>query len=313
MIYAAAFSVQKTKYYFEDQQGNKITKLFDSAKAAKQWLQGDDDMFDDEEETEEVDYVRKSVVHYGTEEQARKRFDELLKKYLKLAGKSIKSYRLFVTGSGHGSKIKVKEGTEQKYQYNRDGMEKPRFHQVIRDHVLSLPETTLSPEGFEADNLLVALGEKHGEKAVVMSLDKDMAQMEHGWFIHVDKNVQGKPVWCTKEGELKYLKSKKKGVGHGFKFLAYQAISGDRADGFHGAKGIGPKKACDFLEDLHDPYEIVEAILLLYQEIYGEEYVYTSWDGVETTRTPTELLNQHFDMVYMERTKSDRFGIYKYL
>ncbi|NIU02664.1 MAG: hypothetical protein GWN01_17740, partial [Nitrosopumilaceae archaeon] len=134
------------------------------------------------------------------------------------------------------------------------------------------------------------------------------------WMIHIQKDGSGKPVWNTSLGHLELHKKRDKAVGGGFKFLAYQAINGDRSDHYFGCKGVGPVLAVDLIKDCESEQEIIEKCLELYQETYGDLYEYTSWDGQEMKKTPIEMLQMHFEMPWMRDTpKGKPFDIYDYL
>ena len=307
LIYAAGFSAQKTRYYFTE-HGKIVSGLLNSAKEAKTWLEDNEELGFDTE-----DLIRESTIETLSEDFAIKKFKEILKQYKKLAGKSVKDFRLFLTGSGHGDKVKVYKDTEHKYQYNRDNLPKPKHFKAIREYAETLDEVTISKNGFEADNLLVSLTERAGEDGVVLSIDKDMAQLEGSWFIHVDKQYKGKPLWCDPIGHLEYVPEKAKCIGSGFMFLCYQAIAGDNSDGYHGIRNFGPSKAYTLLSELTSKEEMVETLYELYLKTYGEEYTYTDWQGNEQTKDPYEMMNMHFRLAYMERSPKDVFDIMKYL
>lgn len=307
LIYAAGFAAQKTKYYFTE-DGKSVSELFGSAKEAKGWLEDQEDLGFDVD-----NLVRESTLDILDEKKALKRFGTILRDYKKLAGKTVKKFRYFLTGSGHGDKVKVYKDTPLKYQHNRDNLPKPYHFKTIRAYAETLPDVTISKDGFEADDMIVALTEKAGENGVALSIDKDMAQIENSWFIHVDKQYKGTPVWCDPVGTLEYVPAKKKCVGTGFMFLCYQAIAGDSSDGYNGIKGVGPSKAYEILYDCKTKSEMVEILYLIYLETYGEEYTYTDWQGNEQVKDPYEMMNMHFKMAYMNRSPKDEFDIHKYL
>lgn len=300
VVYRAGFSAQKTKYFFKDDKGEIVSSIFTSASKAKEWIK------DLEEFGEDVEgYHRESFVEYLTESQALKKFDDIIREYRKKVGKSVKHFKGYLTPSG--DKHKSIKGIEDEYQLQRAGTDKPKHHDAIKAYAASKDFIIVSPQGFEADELLIYNAEKKGENAVVISIDKDMCTSEETWVLHLQKDGSGEPVWNTSLGHLELYEggSETKGIGGGFKFLAYQAICGDRSDHYFGCKGVGAKTAVKIIKDCEDRSEIIEACLKHYEKVYGESHKYTSWDGQKLEKTPLEMLQMHFEMPYMQRGPKD--------
>lgn len=320
MVYGAAFSQERKMYFFEV-DGEIVSELFRYKKDALLYLNGGEDDFGDI--PPRTDITIEDLRHetkLGTKEGALKQADKIIADYKALAGKSIIRHKFLLTSS-KAKKIKVFAETEKMYQHNRQGMKKPHFYNVVREYFESHPEFMIAPDGFEADNLLVALTEKKGKDGVCLSGDKDQAQIEDGWFIHVAKNIKNTPdpVWCTSLGELhvevttKAKKINKKVKGHGFKWLSLQAIAGDASDGYSGGELVGQMKAYGLLHDAKSKKEIIQRILKFYKERFTFPFKYKSWDGVEKSLTIKELVNQHYSFAYMERSSTDTFNLEEYL
>lgn len=311
--YQASFGAQKTYYHFVVDD-KIVSDKFPSAKLAKQWLLNEDldaEMMDEECWVTKDDRV--TTVEYGTVEEAIKACDNLIDDCLKLAGDTIETYELWLTRKG--DKIKVQKGTERKYQHNRDGLEKPKHWQVVRDYLEQHKCVKLAPSHFEADNLVVVRAEKLGEEGVALSMDKDIGTLEEGWFIHMNKMMAGTPKWVNAVGEL-WLegtgkKAKVRGVG--FKWLMLQTIAGDTADHYNGLFNVGDKTVLELLDGLTTKPEVINAVMDFYHRTVGDNFTFISWDGVEHTLTYLELLNQHASMGYMERSSTDSFDYKNYL
>jgi hypothetical protein len=300
IVYNAAFGVEKTRYRFVDAVGESVSPVFFSAKGAKKWLA--DEQYDDfSEETIDLDYTRQSFKKIGTEAEAIKNTQLIIQEYIGLVGKTVLKNAFYLTRSG--DKHKTQSGTENMYQFNRAGSVKPVHYKAVRKYLETHPLFKLAPAGFEADNILCMLGEKHGANAVVTSLDKDMAQMEEAWFIHVDKGRKGVRFWCTSLGTLEH--NGKKWIGTGFKWLAYQALAGDRADGYLGINKVGGQAVFNLIAALDGKEEVVRGCLDLYEAKFPDGIKYTSWDDKEMHLTPLELMEQHFNLAYMEKSPQD--------
>jgi hypothetical protein len=309
IVYRAGFSSQKTKYFYRDQKGEIVSPLISSAKEAKVWLQ-DQEEFD----LDVSQYTREKTIKHLSEANALKKLDDIIKEYRKMAGPSVKHFKGFLTPSG--DKHKAIKGIEDEYQMSRVNTPKPKHHEALKAYAASKDFIIMSPLGFEADELLIHNAEQKGTNGVVISIDKDMCIAEDTWVIHVQKDGSGKPVWNTSLGHLElYQKGTDvKGVGGGFKFLAYQAVAGDRSDHYFGIKGVGAVTVVNLIKDCETHSEVVEACLELYTDTFGESYSFTSWDGQEMIKTPLEMLQMHFEMPYMQRGAKDKgFNINKYL
>lgn len=309
-VYAAAFSAQKTKYYFQ-KEGKQVSQLFNSAKLAKAYLNElatEAEMFEEEPEVTLADRV--STIAYGTEKEAIKHADNLIKDFKDLVGKSVKKYVFGLTP--RGEKSRVDETTEVKYQINRENAIKPKHYEAVRTYLENHPEFKIAPKGAEADEWLIACAEKHGYKAVLASCDKDLATCQNTWFIHMSKMFTGTPKAVDTLGEL-WLDSKGKVRGVGWLWLCVQGLSGDQADSVKGLGGIGEKTAYNLLKDCTTVGGATQICLDFYRKEVGGIYVYKSWAGLDMQVTPEELMNQQFNLVYMRRSSTDKFDYKNYL
>lgn len=307
IVYRAAFASQKTKYFFE-KDGVLVSDVFNSADGAKKWLQQMEEFGIDTSE-----YKRESIIEYLTPKQARRKFDKIIKEYKKAAGDTIISFLGLLTPVG--DKHKCIKGIEHQYQGNRSSLpEKPKYFEMLREYAEGHPFIKVCDDGYEADEFLIHYAERDGEDAVVVSIDKDMCTAQNTWVIHMAKDGSGTPVWNTGLGHLSLetRDSGKIGVGGGFKYLAYQAISGDAVDGYKGCLGVGHVKAVETIIDCKTEAEVVESCLNLYKNVYGESYQYTSWDGVTYDKTPYQMLQMHFELPYMGAKTGKPFNLGDY-
>lgn len=343
IAYMGACAVEKTKYKYVKNDGSVETEVFHTAKAAKKWLddmtgkstaaQDDELGFDTEENDFNPDeWTRQSWKEIGTEEEAIKKTEACLQDYLFVAGQNIQKWEGYLTEKGT-TKNKDVSGLENQYQCNRKlatSPVEPTHLRACRNYLLMNNNIHLIKGGFEADAIVIAKAEKLGEKAVILSKDKDLRQAENVYVIDMSYPADKLEAWkTTKLGDLWFCPIKKKYVGHGFMWLAFQAMAGDNADGYYGLKGYGQKAAvsllkgcvhttrCDCLKKHGEVYqfpcktrqEIVDRMLKSYYLALGNSYTYTSWDGKKVTLTPRELLEQHFWLAHQERHPKDRFTL----
>lgn len=315
IAYMGAFVVEKTQYNFLNIRTGEESPNFDSAKEAATWLVNQKEL-DDALGLEFVheDWQRmswKDPKSVGAAIQATK---QVLKQWLSHIGD--RTYQGFLTERGT-HKHKDIEGLEHRYQGNRGDAVAPVHLDACRKYLLNLPEFSLLKGGFEADSIVIAKAEKLGEKAALMSIDKDLRQAEGCYCI--DMTYGEKPlIFFTPKGDvgdiwycpIKSNTKTKKTVGVGFKFLCYQAVAGDVADNYFGLKGVGVAAVMKALEGKATYKECLDAIYELYAKKGDVEY--TSWDGTLQKRTPLELMEQHFWLAYQERNKKDDFTFKKY-
>lgn len=315
IAYMGAFVVEKTQYKFLNINSGEESPNFDSAKEAATWLANQREIeeilgleFDDSEWQRLSWKEPKSV---GAAIQATK---QVLKQWLSNIGD--REYQGFLTERGT-KKHKDIEGLEHRYQGNRGDALPPTHLDACRDYLLNLPEFSLLKGGFEADSIVIAKAEKLGEKAALMSIDKDLRQAEGTYCI--DMTYEDKPlIFFTPKGNvgdiwncpIKSNAKTKKTVGVGFKFLCYQAVAGDVADNYFGLKGAGQAAVIKALEGKTTYKECLDAIYEMYEKKGDVEYV--AWDGSTQRRTPLELMEQHFWLAYQERNKKDDFTFKKY-
>lgn len=315
IAYQGAFAVQKSKYKYRNIITGEETLTFENAKQGKLYLAHEAEkamLFD--YEFVESDWIREKIVHLGTEEEAIKASDTALKTWLKnVPGRE---WQGFFTEKGE-TKTKDIPGLERRYQGNREGLISPVHLMVCREHLMSKPEMIMVKHGFEADAIVLSRAEKKGKTGCLVSLDKDLRQAENTYVIDVsydpplitiaDGNVGG--VWeCPLKSDYKKKSFKFNGVG--FKWLCFQAASGDYADHYGGLKGVGPRTIVETLKDCNTYKECLDAVYALYEP--RGRFKYTSWDGQEMDLSPAEMLLQHFNLAYQERSPTDSFTFEKY-
>lgn len=338
IAYAGASSAEPPVYYWiqKDAKGNVIARSPDFKKAAeaKEWI-----LFEClEGEPEDIGWERISGKSDKGVQAALDATDKVWEDYLK----TIKHFcregsepviRGFLTASGV-TKTKNVKGIENMYQGNRIA-ERPKYLSECRQHLLDNYPVTMTKDGWEADCPVVGLAEKAGEDGCTMSIDKDIDQVIGCHHINMNEPFHLREMLFSKGiGSLwtaESAKGKIKHKGDGFKWLCYQAIVGDVADGYKGLYQVGANKIWKGLIDAETKEDCITFLRGIYEEKAKEGYLckkmlarkekpervpntfqYESWDGVDYKLTVKEMMQQHFNLAYQERSPTDFFNIDEY-
>jgi len=142
----------------------------------------------------------------------------------------VDSWKLFLTGKGN---FRNDIAITAPYKGNRADKVKPAHLAALRSHLMQEWKADMS-EGQEADDSIAIEATKLGDDGVIVSLDKDLDQVQ-GWHYNFVKK------------EAYYI-SKTEGLLR----LYMQILTGDSADNIIGLRGIGNVKAKKMLEDAVD-------------------------------------------------------------
>jgi hypothetical protein len=289
-------------------------------------------------EIEDLDcWERVCNVVVGTEEETEKTVEAAVKDFVDTAKKLSKNKKIKIKGflTDSGDKLKTLPKTENMYQFNREGKERPTHLEYARQYMLKkFPFVSMAKKGWEADTHCVGLAEKKGKEGVILSVDKDLKQAEDTNFIDMNElPTRRKILETTKLGRVwveEDYKGDKVYKGEGFKFLCYQAAVGDISDGYKGLKGFGAVAGTKLLEPCKTKEECVQSLLEVYEKKLAkgvldkaakdagikpkEGYIrYLSWDGHKMQLNAKKLLQQHFELAYQERSPKDKFKLEDYL
>lgn len=349
IAYAGSSSAQVVMYQWIRKEGEDIVEEspeFKKAVEAQQWIETE--CWEDEPADEGWERITKVV--FKDVKDAFDATEEVLKDYFSTAKKFCRKgkepkYLGWLTPKGH--KDKDIEGLEDRYQHNREGVEKPKYLDDVREYLLKTYPTIfkMAKKGYEADTHVVGRAEAAGEDGCTMSIDKDIGQGEGCHHINMSAERQLRNVvFATELGELyfeKTHKGKEKTRGNGFKFLCYQAVVGDVSDGYKGLQGVGDKAAVKALQDCTTKLECLEAIRELYikksakgylckkiqernaqaiadgreDEVIVPEkgmFIYESWNGTIERRDVNQMMEQHLRLAYQERSPNDSFNLSDY-
>jgi len=127
----------------------------------------------------------------------------------------------YLTGKGN---FRNEYAVTEPYKGNRDGMEKPKHLQALRDFFVSDLDAIVT-SGEETDDRIAIRATQEGDKSISISLDKDFDQFKGWHYNFVKKN--------------KYYITEEEGILNFYK----QFLEGDKVDNIIGVKGIGKVKA----------------------------------------------------------------------
>lgn len=147
------------------------------------------------------------------------------------------TWSLHLTGKGN---FRDDYAVTQPYKGNRKGNVKPVHYEALRNYLAWSWEAVIW-NGIEADDAVAIEATEKGDKAIIVSLDKDLDQIV-GWHYNFAKGL----LYHVDEATAK------------FNFYK-QFLTGDRVDNILGVHGIGDKKATKLLEDKteHEMWEVI--------------------------------------------------------
>jgi 5'-3' exonuclease len=133
--------------------------------------------------------------------------------------------------------------------------ERPEHFQEIKDYLYSL-DKTLVADNIEADDLLGILSNQLKDDCVIVTVDKDMDQLE------------GKHYNPKYNKERFYTINREQAD----RFFLEQLLKGDPMDKIPGLPKYGPLKAAKIIEAAKTVKEAAESVLSHYALVYGKEW-----------------------------------------
>lgn len=167
-------------------------------------------------------------------------FDQMLSNIL--FATDADDYQLVVGGSGN-----FRLDNPLGYKQNRKDIRKPeglkQFIEVVKDKY-----EVISIDGIEADDYVVWYKTNNPDDVVVCAIDKDILYQTEGTHYNyfIDEFI-------TTDAD------------YAIKYAYIQTLTGDRADGYEGLKGIGVKRAEKILEGLSTEEEYWQAVIEAYK------------------------------------------------
>lgn len=327
VAYIGACIAEKVAYQWVTKEGvtpQQKSEEFPKAKIAKEW-------FEERVGFEEIDpaeWERLSIPKIQDLSVALKATDDELKKWIKschdLFAKDL-IFKGFLTPSG--IKIKDVHDLQHRYQHTRfanfkeavgtdyenwKSKPKPLYLVECRNHLIKTYDwIKMAPRGWEADALVIGMGERYGQDAVIGLKDKDLMQIMNSNFINMNTLPKSRVLVSNNELgtiELKEARNGTKSIeATGFKLIACQTPQGDASDGYKGVHGFGPVDAFEMFEDADSPEECCKRLCEYYEGKFPDGITYEAWQesGKMITLNWQELLVQHMRLAYHERGSKD--------
>jgi len=306
-IFPCSSAGTRLEYFYEDDDGNKVG-TFDSARAAKNWLEECEIMECDIQ----FDYTGDVTKLKRNDTLHIKDFDECIKAYKKLIKKWVKDSGA-ETWTGYLSKKSGLENFRHRislrkpYKGNRKKADKPYYLEQIRQYALEQDSVKKAIGDFECDDIVCGLAQRKPTNVLVQN-EKDSLQCV-GCFIYFP-DYHDEPVWSDPDvvGYVERVNNKLLGLGH--LFLLGQILTGDTADNYSGLDKCGSKGAYNLLSPFnHEPIdklsEAVGVVCQAYYDKYGLEYEYVDKDGEQDTASWKDFLLESLNLAYMRKGRND--------
>lgn len=275
VLFKAAQSGEKIQYHAVHPKLG-IVASFDSAKGYKNWLEtievlGFDPEFNYGGNVE--DLTRESTIEIGDVKKCYKTFDSIIKEWVRRSG--CKTWVGYVSKKSGAKNFRYAISVTRPYKGNRSSSVKPHYLEEVRKYAISNPYVKVARGTIEVDDVVCAVAQKVGDKACVISVDKDSRGVTGTWYFLPDEMDQPEYSDPNIIGELEYDHRRSVAVGHGTLFWLYQCVAGDGVDNIQGITGIGAKGAVELLQrfsgkPVHRLKEAVRVVSEAYREVYGD-------------------------------------------
>lgn len=240
LVYESSFGAQRNRYIVTHPEGEQT---FENAKLRDAWLKEPAQLHLTPE-----DYTVTKMLDVLDEPAAlaicKNKLVGLLEKL------EADSHHVYLTGKNN---FRDEVATLTPYKGNRVSVEKPVHFQACREWYLNHPYTTLV-EGQEADDELGIQQTRHGGRAIIASIDKDLRQL-HG--PHYEWHKDAKFAINADASD---------------RWFWLQMLMGDSADNIPGIKGVGPKTADKLLDACPTRQARADTVAKKYLAQYGPDW-----------------------------------------
>ena len=114
----------------------------------------------------------------------------------------------------------------------------------------------VAPDGYESDDVLASLAKQYDGKVILHTVDKDAFQLLEKGRVTIIRKSNVDAMIGRILPDFFSAESMQKQFGFGpDRFIDWQCLVGDSADGIRGASGIGPKTAQQLMRDHIRPIE----------------------------------------------------------
>lgn len=275
VLFKAAQSGEKIQYQAVHPELG-VVATFDSAKGYKNWTDTIEVLGFDPEHNysgDINDLVRKSTIEIGDVKKCYKTFDTIIKEWVRRSG--CKTWVGYVSKKTGAKNFRYDVAVTRPYKGNRQSV-KPHYLEDVRKYAISNPYVKVARGSVEVDDVVCAVAQKAGDKACVISIDKDSRGVTGTWYFLPDEMDHPEYSDPNIIGVLELDPKRSIGIGHGTLFWLYQCVAGDSIDNIQGVKGVGSKGAVELLQRFsgkpaHRLKEAVRVVSEAYREAYGDD------------------------------------------
>lgn len=213
--------------------------------------------------------------------------------------------------------IRLQKSSMMEYKGGRDKLLKPLYKQDVADYILKHHNGILCSDGHETDDHVIMEAvkcKKNGERAVVITIDKDVAGAPVLSF-----NPQ-KPELGIQDGDCfgkLFLDDKKTVRGIGRIYNYWQCLYGDKTDNYlaasHSEEKWGEITAFERLKDTQNDKDAWKAMYEGFNFLYPEPKKIITWRGDEVEIDALYVFQEMWDMSMMRRHPDDVVDIRKVL
>lgn len=210
---------------------------------------------------------------------------------------------------GKGKTFRHQLALPKEYKAGRDNAIKPHYLDEVRRYMQSYHQAKIVEGGLEVDDVITIRGyeeKQKGNSVVLATVDKDAYQSQ-GLSVLNWMNDPWKIEDIPEVGEL--IKTDKKIIGSGLKFLAFQVLSGDDADTYCAYDlskvKYGPVKALKALESAQTEQDILRVLVDEFKRLYADPVTYTDVHLRQHTSDWLDLLKMYWQCAYMKRSWDD--------
>lgn len=311
-IFKAASTAEQQKYDYLDSDGN-VVATFESASEGKSWCDevrtfGCD--FQHGYEGDVEDLTRSSVYYEDKgKDFAEKQWRYILKSLIEDLPDTIVDWVGYVSVESGSEVFRHNIACLDTYKGNRENTYRPKHLEYVRDLALSHGNIKGVSGGVETDDYVQAYAQKHKDKGLLVSIDKDIQTAVGCWILLFGR--MDDPVFSDPSVVGQVYIEKGKMYGYGYLYLVSMALTGDSADCYKGLPKCGTKKAFDLLSPFNGkPSELLKEVLQVaikaYKDYYGDSYTFKHCTtGEDLTMTPYELFENQMALAYMIKSKND--------
>ena len=173
---------------------------------------------------------------------------------------------LYLTGPGN-----FRHSIAKRQPYKERPSVKPFHYYNLKAYARGQYDCIVS-QGTEADDEMAIEQTRRPNDTIICTRDKDLRAVpgwHYGW--ELGNQPQFGPLCVDELGSIRLSARRDKVEGWGLSFFYSQCITGDKVDTIPGLAKHGPVKAVEALEGCETEADMYEAVLKLYEAVYGPQ------------------------------------------